>query len=132
MLHQRPLAIVATRRVVSLVLEVLDLARWAPSGDNSQPWRFEIVADDRVGMHAFDTRRHCVYDLEGHASQLSVGAMLETIASPRGHADRRESSAGPRPPRSRRSSTCASSRRRHRGRRARARRSASAAWCEGP
>ena len=64
---------------MSLVLDVLDLARWAPSGDNSQPWRFELVADDRVRVHAFDTRRHCVYDLEGHASQLSVGAMLETM-----------------------------------------------------
>jgi len=64
---------------MSLVLDVLDLARWAPSGDNSQPWRFEVVADDRVRVHAFDTRRHCVYDLEGHASQLSVGAMLETM-----------------------------------------------------
>ena len=59
--------------------EVLDLARWAPSGDNSQPWRFEIRSDSHVVVHAFDTRRHCVYDLEGRASQLSVGALLETM-----------------------------------------------------
>ena len=59
--------------------EILDLARWAPSGDNSQPWRFEIVAPDHVVVHAFDTRRHCVYDLEGRASQLAVGALLETM-----------------------------------------------------
>jgi hypothetical protein len=57
----------------------LDLARWAPSGDNTQPWRFEIVGDDHVAVHAFDTRDHCVYDLDGRASQLSVGAMLETF-----------------------------------------------------
>ena len=60
-------------------MEVLELARWAPSGDNSQPWRFEVVGDDHVVVRAFDTRRDCVYDLEGHASQLSVGAMLETL-----------------------------------------------------
>ena len=59
--------------------EILDLARWAPSGDNSQPWRFEIVAADHVVVHAFDTRRHCVYDLEGRASQLAVGGLLETM-----------------------------------------------------
>jgi nitroreductase len=59
--------------------EILDLARWAPSGDNSQPWRFEIVAPDHVVVHAFDTRTHCVYDLDGRASQLAVGALLETI-----------------------------------------------------
>jgi nitroreductase len=64
---------------MSVVLEILDLARWAPSGDNSQPWRFEVLGDDHVRVHAFDTRRDCVYDLEGHASQLSVGALLETI-----------------------------------------------------
>jgi nitroreductase len=59
--------------------EILELARWAPSGDNSQPWRFQIVADDHVVVHAFDTREHCVYDLEGRASQLAVGGMLETM-----------------------------------------------------
>ena len=59
--------------------QILDAARWAPSGDNTQPWRFEIVAEDHVVVHAFDTRRHCVYDIAGQASQLSVGALLETI-----------------------------------------------------
>jgi hypothetical protein len=58
---------------------ILELARWAPSGDNSQPWRFETVSPTHVRVHAFDTRRHCVYDLEGRASQLSVGALLETM-----------------------------------------------------
>ena len=62
-----------------VVEQILDLARWAPSGDNSQPWRFEVLSDRDVAVHAFDTRRHCVYDLEGHASQFAVGAMLETM-----------------------------------------------------
>ena len=60
--------------------EILDLARWAPSGDNTQPWRFEIASDDQVVVHGFDTRQHCVYDLDGHPSQISLGALLETIA----------------------------------------------------
>jgi nitroreductase len=60
--------------------QVLDLARWAPSGDNTQCWRFEICADDHVVVHGFDTREHCVYDLDGHPSQISFGALLETIA----------------------------------------------------
>jgi sulfur-carrier protein adenylyltransferase/sulfurtransferase len=58
--------------------QVLDLARWAPSGDNTQPWRFEITGDRSCIVHAFDTRRHCVYDLTGGPSQIAVGAMLET------------------------------------------------------
>ena len=59
---------------------ILDLARWAPSGDNTQPWRFEILGDEHILVHGFDTRDHVVYDLDGHASQLAIGALLETIA----------------------------------------------------
>jgi nitroreductase len=61
------------------VERILDLARWAPSGDNTQPWRFEVVDDSYVVVHGFDTRDHCVYDLDGHPSQLAVGALLETM-----------------------------------------------------
>lgn len=60
--------------------QVLELARWAPSGDNTQCWRFEIVADDHFVVHGFDTREHCVYDLDGHPSQISFGALLETVS----------------------------------------------------
>ena len=65
--------------VASPVHQILDLARWAPSGDNTQPWRFEILDDSRFVIHGFDTRDHCVYDLDGRPSQLSLGALIETI-----------------------------------------------------
>ena len=61
------------------LIKILDRARWAPSGDNTQPWRFEILGDDHLVVHGFDTRDHVVYDLDGHPSQLAVGALLETI-----------------------------------------------------
>ena len=63
----------------SIAHQILDVARWAPSGDNSQPWRFEITDDRHVVIHGHDTRDHCVYDLRGHASQLSLGTLLETV-----------------------------------------------------
>lgn len=59
---------------------ILDLARWAPSGDNTQPWQFEILGNEHILVHGFDTRDHVVYDLDGHASQLAVGALLETLS----------------------------------------------------
>jgi hypothetical protein len=62
------------------VEQILDLARWAPSGDNTQPWRFEVPGDDHIVVHGFDTRSHCVYDLDGRPSQISIGALLENIA----------------------------------------------------
>lgn len=59
---------------------LLDMARWAPSGDNTQPWRFERLGARQVRIHGFDTRDHCVYDLDGHPSQISFGTLLETFA----------------------------------------------------
>lgn len=63
-----------------IIEKILELARWAPSGDNTQPWRFEIVSDDEVVIHAYDTHDHCVYDLDGMPSRLAHGALLETLA----------------------------------------------------
>lgn len=65
---------------MSTLERILDLARWAPSGDNTQPWQFEILGEEQVRVHGFDTRDHCVYDLDGHPSQLAVGALLETMS----------------------------------------------------
>jgi len=65
---------------MTTIEQILDLARWAPSGDNTQVWRFEILAPDHVAVHCYDTRAHVVYDLDGHPSQVAVGAMLETMA----------------------------------------------------
>lgn len=62
------------------IFRMLDLARWAPSGDNTQPWRFEIVGPKHVLIHGFDTRDHVVYDLDGRASQLAIGGLLETLS----------------------------------------------------
>lgn len=62
--------------MTSILHQLVDLARWAPSGDNTQPWRFELLPPDRLVVHGHDTRDDCVYDLQGEASQLSLGALL--------------------------------------------------------
>lgn len=64
----------------TVIEQILDAARWAPSGDNTQPWRFQIMDQHHVVIHGFDTRDHCVYDLDGHPSQISLGALLETMS----------------------------------------------------
>jgi len=63
---------------VTAIDAIIDLARWAPSGDNTQPWRFELAGPRHLVVHGFDTRTHCVYDIDGRPSQMSIGAMLET------------------------------------------------------
>lgn len=65
--------------IASPIHQILDLARWAPSGDNTQPWQFEILNDECLVVHGRDTRNDCVYDLDGRASQLSLGALIETL-----------------------------------------------------
>lgn len=65
---------------MTVARDVLELARWAPSGDNSQPWRFVLRSDDAFDVFGYDTSDHVVYDLDGWASHLSHGVLLETIA----------------------------------------------------
>lgn len=65
---------------LDLLDQLLDMARWAPSGDNTQPWRFERLGPHQLRIHGFDTRDHCVYDLDGHPSQISFGTLLETLS----------------------------------------------------
>ena len=61
------------------LLRILDLARWAPSGDNTQPWRIQIIDNAHIAIHGHDTRKHVIYDFDGHASQMAHGALLETL-----------------------------------------------------
>ncbi len=62
----------------SEIERILDLARWAPSGDNSQPWRFEITGEDALTVHiALDDN---VYEFDrARPTLLSAGMLLETL-----------------------------------------------------
>lgn len=64
---------------LSVIERILELARWAPSGDNEQPWLFQIVDERRLVIYGRDTRDRCVYDLDGSATQIALGALIENI-----------------------------------------------------
>lgn len=66
-------------KVLTNAEKVLDIARWAPSGDNTQCWRFKLIDDNSFIILANDTRDSVVYDLDGHSSHLAHGVLLETI-----------------------------------------------------
>jgi len=60
--------------------KILDLARWAPSGDNSQPWRFEILDGDTLRIHLRAQTDEDLYDYnDGQPTLLSGGMLLETM-----------------------------------------------------
>ena len=63
--------------IPDMLKSILELARWAPSGDNLQPWRFEILGEDRLRLHI--RRENDVYDFGGAATRATSGVMLETL-----------------------------------------------------
>jgi molybdopterin/thiamine biosynthesis adenylyltransferase len=57
---------------------VLDQARWAPSGDNMQPWRFDVQDEDRVIVLVRSTGDLFDYR-DGEPTLLAAGTLLETM-----------------------------------------------------
>ncbi|MCG8505902.1 MAG: ThiF family adenylyltransferase [Sphingomonadales bacterium] len=59
---------------------ILNEARWAPSGDNSQPWAFEITGELAVRV-AIDREPGNVYQFDdGRPNVVAAGCLLETMA----------------------------------------------------
>lgn len=59
--------------------KILELARWTPSGDNHQPWRFEIKNASEIIIHAEDDYDTDCYDFSGLPTMLACGMLLENI-----------------------------------------------------
>jgi hypothetical protein len=57
---------------------LLAAASRAPSGDNTQPWRF-VVEGDLVGLDAVDERDPSPMNAGGRMSRIAVGAALENV-----------------------------------------------------
>jgi sulfur-carrier protein adenylyltransferase/sulfurtransferase len=60
--------------------EILHAARWAPSGDNEQPWRFEKLGDEAILVHLapHDARNIYLYR-DGEPNVLAAGGLLECL-----------------------------------------------------
>lgn len=57
---------------------LVECARKAPSGHNTQPWKFEH-SDDRIIIHPDFTRALPVVDSDNHALYISLGCALENV-----------------------------------------------------
>ncbi len=67
-------------RPSSPVEEILNAARWAPSGDNSQPWRFQLLGNDGVIVRVSDESDHDVYEYRNaEPTLISTGMLLESM-----------------------------------------------------
>lgn len=62
-----------------VLTRILEAARWAPSPDNSQPWRFEQVSETQVRVH-IDLERNSPYSYRASEPLwLSAGMMLQAL-----------------------------------------------------
>jgi len=81
---------------------ILDEARWTPSGDNAQPWRFELRGTDEIVVH-LNYENLSVYEYrDGEPIRLSAGMLLESLriaASANGRLISWQSEGGDRHPR---------------------------------
>jgi molybdopterin/thiamine biosynthesis adenylyltransferase/nitroreductase len=60
--------------------DIIDTARWAPSGDNAQPWRFRPLGEDRVLITIANESGHNVYEYrDAEPTLISAGILLETL-----------------------------------------------------
>ena len=64
----------------SVIEEILNVARWAPSGDNAQPWRFRVIDASSIAVRIFDRSDQNVYEYRNaEPTLISGGMLLETI-----------------------------------------------------
>ncbi len=59
--------------------QIIELARYAPSGDNCQPWRFSIISDSSFKINFTISEKDDVYNHAGIPNCLALGCLLETI-----------------------------------------------------
>ncbi|GHB39987.1 hypothetical protein GCM10007094_31580 [Pseudovibrio japonicus] len=62
------------------IIKVLDRARWAPSGDNAQPWKFELQGQRAVRVHITPPSEQVIYEYGGRPTLIAIGALIETMS----------------------------------------------------
>jgi hypothetical protein len=67
-------------RLPPAVEQILEAAHWAPSGDNAQPWTFEVHGEDEFDV-CLRINPGNVYEYKnGEPTLISAGTLLENIA----------------------------------------------------
>ena len=94
-LAQHPVAVVPrTPLTIDRVIALLDRARWAPSGDNCQPWRVRIAPESNWLDVVRDRRQpYAFLDIRGESTLIAVGAFacsLQLAASSLGMSSKLE------------------------------------------
>lgn len=60
------------------LIDIVELATKAPSGHNTQPWKF-LINDDAIRLYPDKTRRLACVDADDHELYISIGCALENL-----------------------------------------------------
>ena len=72
-------ALLQTADFKLVVRQILAMGVQAPSGGNSQPWRFEL-AGNTVDVYMMPERDHEILNFKNRGTLLAHGMLIETIA----------------------------------------------------
>ena len=61
------------------VEKILEIARWAPSGDNAQPWSFYVQSEDTLELRIHHQSGNVYEYRGGEPTLISAGTLLENI-----------------------------------------------------
>ena len=67
-------------RLPPAIDRILDAAHWAPSGDNAQPWTFEVQGDCHFDVCVRVAAGNVYEYRHGEPTLISAGTLLENIA----------------------------------------------------
>ena len=67
-------------RLPPAVEQILEAAHWAPSGDNAQPWTFEVQSEDYFDVLVRIEAGNVYEYRQGEPTLISAGTLLENIA----------------------------------------------------
>jgi nitroreductase len=59
--------------------DILNLARWTPSGDNTQPWRFQIIDEASIAIRVRKDPSSVYEYRDGEPTILAVGMLVESL-----------------------------------------------------
>jgi sulfur-carrier protein adenylyltransferase/sulfurtransferase len=68
-----------TEREYTDIEQIINLARWAPSGDNTQPWRFKITSDKTFLILIENPIKEDIYNFDNIPTLISTGCLMESI-----------------------------------------------------
>lgn len=63
----------------SVLQEILDLAVQAPSGDNTQPWKFRKVSENTIEIIAWGSKDNPIFNYKNIPTLIAIGAVIENI-----------------------------------------------------